>query len=112
MKNLTLYHNPRCSKSREALALLEQKGAKPKIVEYLKAPLTEAELLKLMDSLDPAAMVRTKEEKYLELKFKLDDKKTVAKALAANPELLERPILTDGKKAVIGRPTEKINELL
>jgi arsenate reductase len=111
MKKFTIYHNPRCSKSRETLALLEQNGIKPTIIEYLKDPLNESELLGLMETLDPASMVRSKDDKYLELRFKLDDKKTVAKELARHPELLERPIVVKGKKAVIGRPPENVKKL-
>jgi arsenate reductase len=111
MEKFTIYHNPRCSKSRETLALLEQHGIRPTIVEYLKDPLTEAELLALMETLEPASLVRTKEEKYLELRFELDDKNIVAKELARHPELLERPIVVKGKKAVIGRPPENVKKL-
>lgn len=111
MEKFTIYHNPRCSKSRETLLLLEQNGIQPTIIEYLKDPLKETQLLELMETLEPASLVRTKEEKYLELRFKLDDKKTVAKELARHPELLERPIVVKGKKAVIGRPPENVKSL-
>jgi len=111
---LTLYHNPRCSKSREALSLLETACVKPKIVEYLKEPLSEAELLSLMEKLQGPleAIVRSKEESFKEHPFSLTDKQTIARELSRHPELMERPVLVKGDKAVIGRPPEKVKELL
>lgn len=110
----TIYHNPRCSKSREALEMLRNEGIEPVVVEYLKNPPSKEEILGLMAALkeEPAALVRTKEEKYKELGFGLSDKETVAKELARHPELLERPIVVRGKLAMIGRPPEKIKALL
>lgn len=111
-----LIHNPRCSKSREAKALLDEKGVDYEIVEYLKEPLTKAELAALAQKLglSPRDMVRKKEEAYA--KHKLDRPGATdddfLEAMAEDPVLLERPILVKGKKAVIGRPTEKLEELL
>lgn len=110
MSKFTIYHNPRCSKSRETLALLEAEGFKPEIVEYLREVPTEATLLALMEMLSPAEMVRTKDASYSG--FSLTDKKLVAKELHLYPELLERPIVVKGKKAVIGRPPENVKKLL
>jgi arsenate reductase len=112
MENFILYHNPRCSKSREALSLLEAAGIKPTIVDYLKTPPSEADLLSLMHSLPPASLVRTKEESFREKPFALEEKSVVAKELSRRPELLERPILVKGDRAVIGRPPEKLKEPL
>lgn len=107
----TLLHNPRCSKSRETLALLEKAGATFKIREYLKDPLREAELLTLLQSLggEAAALVRTKEADYDGFAL---DAKNVAKELARRPALMERPVFIAGKRAVIGRPPERVKELL
>jgi arsenate reductase (glutaredoxin) len=111
-----LLHNPRCSKSREAKALLEGEGVDFEVVEYLKNPLSLAELKDLQKCLGvPAAdMVRKKEDAY---KARGLDKpgvteEQILKAMAEDPVLLERPVLISGKKAVIGRPTERLRELL
>lgn len=111
---LRIYHNPRCSKSREGLALLEASGQKFEVVEYLKEAPSEPELLELLKKLGGsfAEAVRTKEEKFLVAKFDLSSPEAVAKGLARHPELLERPIVVRGNKAVIGRPPEKIKSLL
>jgi arsenate reductase len=111
MEKFILYHNPRCSKSREALALLEAAGIKPVIIEYLKTPPSEADLLSLMKTIPPASLVRAKEESFREKPFALEEKSAVAKELSRRPELLERPILVRGDRAVIGRPPEKVKEL-
>lgn len=108
---ITLYHNPRCSKSREGLALLESAGVALEVVEYLKNPPTEKELLKLLELVDdPAAIVRVKEPSYS--KFDLTDKRAIARELARHPELLERPIAVKGSVAVVGRPPENFKKLL
>jgi len=112
---LTIYHNPRCSKSRQALALLTERGIEPEVIEYLKTPLTEAELRALLRKLGlkPAETLRTGEDVYKE-KYKgrtLTDEQCL-KALVENPILMERPILVKGQRAVVGRPPEKILELL
>jgi arsenate reductase len=112
----TIYHNPRCSKSREALALLAEGGATARVVEYLKAPPTEAELDALLTKLgvEPAAIVRTGEDRYAELGLKGKDLSRAewVKVLAANPILIERPIVVVGDRAVIGRPPERVKDLL
>jgi arsenate reductase len=111
MSDWTIFHNPRCSKSRETLQLLEKAGITPKVVDYLKNAPSEATLLLLMEMIPPSEMVRTKEDKYKELKFPLDDKKAIARQLNRHPELLERPIVIKGKAAVIGRPPENVKKL-
>ncbi|MGC4088224.1 MAG: arsenate reductase (glutaredoxin) [Polyangiaceae bacterium] len=113
---ITLYHNPRCSKSREALALLEAQGQAPRIVRYLETPPDAATLKSLLKSLGISAreLLRSKEPEYTELGLddsKLSETKLIA-AMVAHPRLIERPIAVDGKRAVIGRPPEKVLELL
>ena len=112
---VTIYHNPRCSKSRETLALLRERGIEPKIVEYLKMPLSVAEvktLLKLL-AVAPHALVRSKEAAYKVSGLSKDSSATaVAEAIVAEPVLLERPIVVRGAKAAIGRPPERVLEIL
>jgi arsenate reductase (glutaredoxin) len=115
MSTVTLYHNPRCSKSRAALALLEERGAKPRIVEYLKTPLSAAELESLVKKLGIAAeqLVRKSEEIY-KIRYagrSLSEGQWI-KAMAEHPILIERPIAVKGAKAVIGRPPENVTTLL
>ena len=110
------YHNPKCSKSRQGLELLENEGVDFEIKEYLKSPITRKEIKDLSKQLkmDPPDFIRKKEQIFKDLK--LGDKHLSldewCKTIAENPKLLERPILTDGNNAVIGRPTEKLLELL
>ncbi len=115
MRELVLYHNPRCSKSRAALALLQERGVAFELVEYLETPLSRKDLDSLQRKLDlpPAQWVRSKEEAFREAG--LSDESTDAEildAIAARPALLERPILVRGERAAIGRPTERLLELL
>lgn len=114
MAKWTLYHNPKCSKSREALALLQSQKIQPAVVEYLKTQPTETELRSLIAMLEdsPAALVRTKEEDYQNSKFDLNSIDEIVKHLAKNPKLIERPIVIKDKKAVIARPVEKIEKFL
>ena len=111
----TIYHNPRCSKSRQTLALLEDKGEKVKIVEYLKDPLTAAEIEAVLKKLKlgPADVLRKGEKIYKELQLKdvTDDGKLIA-AMAENPILIERPIVVKGRKAALGRPPENVLSIL
>lgn len=112
---ITIYHNPRCVKSRETLALIEKKAGRPEIVEYLKDTPTEKELKGLLRLLGINAeeLVRKKEPLYRE-KFagkKLTDAQWI-KIMVKNPVLIERPIVVNGKKAVIGRPPENVLEII
>jgi len=112
---MTVYHNARCAKSRNACTLLTEKGVSFETIEYLKAPLTEKELASILKKLGiPAsALVRKGEAIYKEL-FKgkeLSEKEWIS-AMITYPKLMERPIVVSGKSAVVGRPTEKILELL
>ncbi len=112
---ITIYHNPRCGKSRSALALLEEKGLQPHIIEYLKTPPAKEELRAILRKLGmkPEQIVRKGEDVYKQ-KFAgkaLTDEQWLD-ALVKNPILIERPILVKGDKAVIGRPPDNVLELL
>ncbi|MEN5303437.1 MULTISPECIES: arsenate reductase (glutaredoxin) [unclassified Pseudomonas] len=116
MTDLTLYHNPRCSKSRGALELLEQRGLAPTIVRYLETPPDAATLKALLGKLGiaPRQLLRTGEDEYKSLDLAnpaLSDAQLID-AMVNNPKLIERPILIAGDKAVIGRPPEKVLEIL
>jgi len=116
MTDLTLYHNPRCSKSRGALELLEARGLQPTVVRYLETPPTAAELTALLAKLQLPArdLLRSGEDEYKALNL-ADASLTEAQLIAAmveHPKLIERPILIAGDKAVIGRPPERVLELL
>lgn len=113
---MRLYHNPRCSKSRGALELLQSRGHAPEVVPYLDQPPTEGELRDLLRMLGvgPRALIRTGEAEYTSLGLadpSLDDDALIA-AMVAHPRLIERPILVHGGRAVIGRPPERILDLL
>ncbi|RON06279.1 arsenate reductase (glutaredoxin) [Pseudomonas brassicacearum] len=116
MTDLTLYHNPRCSKSRGALELLEARGLTPTVVRYLETPLNAAQLQSLLGKLDISArhLLRTGEDEYKTLNLadsSLSEAQLIA-AIAEHPKLMERPILEVGDKAVIGRPIENLLEIL
>ena len=106
------WHNPRCSKSREALALLEQHGVRPTIREYLKAPPSVDEIRSVVSSLRLSSareLMRTKEDLYKELDLKsVEDEEALIQAMADNPKLIERPVLIHGERAALGRPVEQI----
>lgn len=112
---LVYFHNPRCSKSRAALALLRGRGVEPRIVEYLASPPSKNELAELVRKLGirPEALVR-KGEDIFKSEFRgrdLDDEQWLS-AMAQHPILIERPIAVKGERAVLGRPPEKVLELL
>ena len=114
---VVIYHNPRCSKSRATLALLRERGIEPRIVEYLKQPLSREELESILAKLgfdDPRQLMRTKEKVYKELG--LDDpglsREQLLQAMLDHPILIERPIVIVGDKAAIGRPPENVLEIL
>jgi arsenate reductase len=110
----TIYHNPRCSKSRQALGLLRGKGIEPKVVEYLKAVPTEREMEMLLMKLGIKAeeLVRKREPLYKKhyKSLKLNEHEWV-RIMREHPVLIDRPIIVKGHKAVIGRPTENIDDL-
>ncbi|MBA1429167.1 arsenate reductase (glutaredoxin) [Pseudomonas orientalis] len=116
MTDLTLYHNPRCSKSRGALELLEARGLTPTVVRYLETPLNAAQLRALLAKLGHGArqLLRTGEDEYKSLNLadaSLSEAQLIA-AIAAHPKLMERPILETADKAIIGRPPENVLEIL
>ncbi|MFI8740071.1 arsenate reductase (glutaredoxin) [Stutzerimonas zhaodongensis] len=116
MTELILYHNPRCSKSRSALELLEQRGLSPSVIRYLETPPSAAELKQILAKLgiSPRQLLRSGEEEYRTLNLAdptLTDGQIID-AMVAHPKLIERPILVAGDVAVIGRPPEKVLEIL
>ncbi|ALN18692.1 arsenate reductase (glutaredoxin) [Ectopseudomonas mendocina] len=116
MTDLTLYHNPRCSKSRGALELLEARGVQPNVVRYLETPPSASELESLLGKLGIPArdLLRSGEDEYktLGLSDTSLSEAQLIDAMVKHPKLIERPILIAGDKAVIGRPPEKVLELL
>jgi arsenate reductase (glutaredoxin) len=115
MKNITIWHNPRCSKSRQALALLEAAGVNPEVVKYLENPPAKTELEAALKKLQisPAELVRRGEAvfKTLMLSEKSSDQEWIS-AMVNNPILIERPVIMNDDRAVIGRPPENVRELL
>jgi len=113
--SVVIYHNPRCSKSRQTLALLEERGIQPEIVTYLETPPSVDQLKTLMSQLeltDVRDMMRTKEDLYKELDLKSADDETLFKAMTENPKLIERPIVVANGKAKHGRPPEQVLDIL
>ena len=112
---VVIYHNPRCSKSRAALALLLERGIEPLVVDYLRSPPDAGTLTALLErlGLPASAIVRHKEELFRReyAGISLSDTDLIA-AIVAHPELLERPIVQRGARAVIARPPERVLELL
>lgn len=116
MSQITLYHNPSCSKSRGAKEILESRGADFQVVEYLKTPLDADSIGALLQAIggDPADLVR-KDSHFKELGLNADDYQSaaaVAKLLAEHPRLMQRPVAALDDRAVIARPSEKVEELL
>lgn len=112
---VSIYHNPRCSKSRQTLALLEENGVTPSVVLYLENAPSAADITSLKAKLgldDIRKMMRTKETVYKELGLGDATEAALVKAIVANPILLERPIVVKGDKARIGRPPEQVLEIL
>lgn len=114
--SVTIYHNPRCSKSRATLALLRDRGIEPRIVEYLEAPPNAAELARILGMLDmgPRDLMRKKEAEYKAAGLDdaaLGDAALIA-GMVANPKIIERPIVVAGEKAALGRPPERVLEIL
>ncbi len=112
--SVTIYHNPRCGKSRATLALLEKKGVRPRVVEYLKTPPDKAELKRLLALLGmtPRALLRAKEAKEAGLdRAELSDDAIIA-GMVAHPIVIERPIVVSGSRAAIGRPPEAVLKIL
>lgn len=113
---VTIYHNPKCSKSRQALALLQERGIEPRVIEYLKTPPDAATLKSILKKLklEPRALMRRKEAEYKTNRLddaSLSDDQLVA-AMVSHPKLIERPIVLSGSKAALGRPPEAVLEIL
>jgi arsenate reductase len=111
-----IYHNPRCSKSRQALKLLEEHAVTPEVVEYLKTPPDAAELARLLDmlGLEPRELMRKKEKEYRESGAdnpRLSRDQLIA-LMVQYPKLIERPIVVSGGKAALGRPPEHVLDIL
>ena len=112
---ITIYHNPKCSKSREGLCLLQNKNIDFKVVNYINTPFTFIELKNLIKLLKikPIDLIRTKESIWKEnFKNKTFSDDELIQLMLDNPKLIERPIVVNGTKAVIARPTEKIDEII
>jgi len=110
---LTIYHNPRCSKSRQTLALIEENNQTVTIVEYLKEPMNEQQIKTILSQLNVSAveMMRTKEAEFKEQDLKSANELQLINAMVNTPKLIERPIVVKGKKAIIGRPPENVLSL-
>lgn len=112
---MKIYHNPRCRKSRETLQRIEAAGVQPEIIKYLETPPTTGDLKSILRKLNltPPDLIRKGEKIYKE-QFKGKDLSEEAwiQVMAENPKLIERPIVVDGDRAVIGRPPENVDELL
>jgi len=115
MSEVTIYHNPRCSKSRQTLALIEENGVQPRVIHYLDTPPSTTELRGLLQllGLDARSLLRTKEVPYAELDLEDATKSEddILQAISTHPILLERPIVVRADRAVIGRPPENVLEL-
>ena len=116
MSEIQIYHNPRCSKSRQTLALLQEKGVEPRVIKYLKDTPSATELKSVINKLgiSPRELLRSKEAEYKEAG--LDDASlsddAVIRAMVQYPKLIERPIVVNGDQARIGRPPEQVLEIL
>lgn len=113
--DVTIYHNPRCSKSRQTLSLLQDRALSPRVVAYLKTPPDAATLRDLLAKLGlkPRELMRTKESVYKDLGLDaVDDDEALIQAMVDNPILIERPVVVAGDKAALGRPPEKVLDIL
>lgn len=113
---ITIYHNPRCSKSRQTLGLIEAKGLQPEIVLYLETPPSEKQITEILSKLGISAreLLRKGEDIFKELGLSdtsLSDKELIS-AMHTHPKLIERPIVVKGSKAVLGRPPENVDTIL
>ncbi|WP_325891913.1 arsenate reductase (glutaredoxin) [Grimontia sp. NTOU-MAR1] len=113
--SVTIYHNSRCSKSRQTLALLEEKGIQPDVVAYLETPPSADTIKTLLEQLgfdSPRQMMRTKEALYKELQLADATDEQLIHAMVENPKLIERPIVVANGKAAMGRPPENVLAIL
>ena len=114
-QSATIFHNPRCSKSRKTLALLEERGIETRIVEYITPPLTGEQITDILTKLGMEAhgLLRTKEDAYQQCRLSKDSThEEIVDAICAHPILMERPIVIVAERAAIGRPPENILEIL
>ena len=115
MSSVKIWHNPRCSKSREAMKVIEENNCESEVVKYLESTPSAQEIKNTLKMLELSAreLMRTKEDIYKELNLKDEtNEDKLIEAMAANPKLIERPVLFKDGKAIIGRPTERIAEFL
>ncbi|HLO77210.1 MAG TPA: arsenate reductase (glutaredoxin) [Magnetospirillum sp.] len=114
MTQVTIYHNPRCSKSRETLKLIEDRGVTPQVVEYLKTPPSAEELIRILALLGkaPRDILRKKEAAEAGIDADALSDAELIKAMVANPAVIERPIVVAGDKAALGRPPENALAIL
>ncbi len=116
MSEVTLYHNPRCSKSRQTLALLEERGIEPEIIKYLETPPDVATITGLLDKLGISAieLIRRGEAPFAELGLagREGDDAALIEAMVSHPVLIQRPIVVSGEQARIGRPPENVLDIL
>ena len=115
MAKVTIWHNNRCSKSREALKILEERGVDHEVFKYLESNPSYEEICAILKKLGMSAreLMRTKEDLYKTLDLaSIEDEKILINAMVENPKLIERPIIIKGDKAVIARPMENIDQLL
>ncbi len=116
MEKLTIYHNPRCSKSRQALSLLQERGIQPQVIEYLKTPPDAAQIDAILARLElqPRELMRRNEAEYRELG--LDEpaltREQLIQAMVEHPRLIQRPIVLSHNQAALGRPPERVLEIL
>lgn len=114
--NVTIYHNPRCSKSRQTLELIRDRGIEPEVVEYLKNPPTVEELSAILDKLqmDPRELMRQKETEFklAGLDDETLDRATMVKKMVEFPKVIERPLVVSGDRAAVGRPPENVLKIL
>ena len=112
---MRIYHNPRCSKSRQTLAILKENGLEPEVLVYMERNLTPNDLISLLMKLNmnPKQLVRRSEAIWkAKFKGKILTDAEIIDAMIANPKLIERPIVVKGKRAVLGRPPENVLELI
>ena len=110
--NFTIYHNPKCSKSRAALTILQNHGINPIIIEYLKTPLNLEQIRKLRSNFNLNEFIRCNEPIFKKLTLTLDNEEKAIKTILKEPILMQRPIITYGDLAIIGREPEKLIEFI
>ena len=115
-QSIKIYHNPRCSKSRQTLELIRQQGIEPEVVEYLKTPPSKSELVDILSRLnmEPRQLMRTREVEYKENNLDSTELSNdqLIDAMVKNPKLIERPIVINLQKAALGRPPENVMDIL